>query len=202
MLPFDTLLALAAFAFVTSITPGPNNLMLLASGVNFGLVRTVPHMLGVAIGFVLMVVLVGLGIGQLFAAVPVLHTVLKIVGTLYMLVLAWKIANAGAIGEGRAGGRPMTFLQAAAFQWVNPKAWAMAVSATATYTQPDQFMRSVVIVALVFGLINLPSVGVWALFGTWVKRLLSGDTAVRIFNITMAIVLVASLWPVFAEWLR
>jgi len=202
MLPLDTLLALSAFAFVTSVTPGPNNLMLLASGVNFGFARTVPHMLGVAIGFVVMVVLVGLGIGQVFAAVPALYMLLKVAGTLYMLYLAWKIANAGAIGEGRASGRPMTFLQAAAFQWVNPKAWAMAVSATATYTLPDHFIRGVVIVALVFGLINLPSVAVWALFGTWVKRLLAGERAVRVFNITMAVVLVASLWPAFAEWLR
>jgi threonine/homoserine/homoserine lactone efflux protein len=196
MLPFDQLLALVVFSFVTSFTPGPNNLMLLASGVNFGFARTVPHMLGIGLGFMLMVMLVGLGVGQAFALFPWLHDAMKIGGFAYMLFLAWKIANAGTIGEGRAAARPMTFLQAAAFQWVNPKAWAMALSATATYTLADDFVASVAVVAVTFGLVNLPTVSTWALFGVWLRRFLSDAKTVRYFNVGMAVLLVASLVPV------
>jgi threonine/homoserine/homoserine lactone efflux protein len=196
MLPFDQLLALVVFSFVTSFTPGPNNLMLLASGVNFGFARTVPHMFGIGLGFMLMVMLVGLGVGQAFALFPWLHDAMKIGGFAYMLFLAWKIANAGTIGEGRAAARPMTFLQAAAFQWVNPKAWAMALSATATYTLADDFVASVAVVAVTFGLVNLPTVSTWALFGVWLRRFLSDAKTVRYFNVGMAVLLVASLVPV------
>ncbi len=195
----DILLALTAFAFATSITPGPNNLMLLASGVNFGLWRTVPHMLGIGSGFMLMVVLVGLGFSQVAAAIPRVTWVIKAAGTAYMLWLAWKIAHSGTIGEGRQTASPMTFLQAAAFQWVNPKAWAMAVTAIGAYTLPDQFNQSILIVALVFGVINLPSVSIWALFGVWLRRYLSNPVVVRRFNIGMALLLVLSLWPVAVE---
>ena len=196
MLPLEQFLALLVFSFVTSATPGPNNMMLLASGVNFGFVRTIPHMLGIGLGFTLMVLLVGLGIGQVFALLPWLYGVLKVLGFAYMLWLAWKIANAGTIGEGREASRPMTFLAAAAFQWVNPKAWAMAISAVATYTLPDDYVFSVVVVALTFGLVNLPTVSTWALFGVWLRRFLSDPRAVRWFNWTMAVLLVASLLPV------
>lgn len=196
MLPFDQLLALVVFSFVTSFTPGPNNLMLLASGVNFGFARTVPHMFGIGLGFMLMVMLVGLGVRQAFALLPWLHDAMKIGGFAYMLFLAWKIANAGTIGEGRAAPRPMTFLQAAAFQWVNPKAWAMALSATATYTLADDFVASVAVVAVTFGLVNLPTVSTWALFGVWLRRFLSDAKTVRFFNVGMAVLLVASLVPV------
>lgn len=196
MLPLDQLLALVVFSFVTSFTPGPNNLMLLASGVNFGFARTVPHMVGIGLGFMLMVMLVGLGVGQLFALLPWLHDAMRIGGFAYMLFLAWKIANAGTIGEGKAAARPMTFLQAAAFQWVNPKAWAMALSATATYTLADDFVVSVAVVAVTFGLVNLPTVSTWALFGVWLRRFLSDAKTVRYFNVGMAVLLVVSLVPV------
>lgn len=193
------LLALMSFAFVSSITPGPNNLMLLASGVNFGLRRTVPHMLGIGIGFTLMVVLVGIGLGEVFRQVPALYTVMKYAGALYMLYLAWKLANAGPVEDGEASGKPMTFLQAAAFQWVNPKAWVMALVAISAYTSPQNYLVSVLLVALVFGLVNLPSVSVWALFGVAMRRFLSNLKVVRVFNVTMALLLVASIWPIFAE---
>ena len=127
---YDALIALVAFAFVTSVTPGPNNLMLMASGANFGFRRTVPHMLGISLGHALMVFLVGLGIGGVFVAVPVLGVVLKVAAVGYMLWLAGRIARSAAPGEGAAAGRPFSFLQAAGFQWVNPKAWAMALTAT------------------------------------------------------------------------
>ena len=195
----ELLLPLISFAFVSSITPGPNNLMLLSSGVNFGFVRTLPHMLGIGVGFTLMTFLVGLGLGEVFKLVPVLYVALKYLGAAYMLYLAWKIANSGPIRESETIGRPMTFLQAALFQWVNPKAWVMAVYAIATYTVPSQYFLSVVIVAMVFGIVNIPSVGVWALFGLTVKRFLTNPAVLRAFNIVMALLLVASIWPILAE---
>ncbi|MGK9170410.1 LysE family translocator [Inquilinus limosus] len=189
------------FAFVTSITPGPNNIMLTASGLTFGFRRTVPHMVGIAAGFTVMVAAVGLGLGAAFAAWPLLYQVLKYGGAAYLLVLASKIARSGPIAGGREAGRPMTFLEAAAFQWVNPKAWVMAVGAIATYTPQAGFLANLVIVTLVFGLVNLPSVGCWALFGTALRRVLHAPAAIRAFNIAMALLLAASLYPIAAELL-
>lgn len=194
----ETLLALATFAFVTSVTPGPNNVMLLASGLNFGFLKTIPHMLGISIGFAAMVLVVGLGFGQILAAAPFLETVIKVAGIAYMLWLAWNLAIAGGIGEGAGKSRPMTFLEAAAFQWVNPKAWAIIVSATATFGAADAFVTSVVVIALVFVAVNLPSVSTWALFGAWMRRYLRDGPVVRVFNGVMAALLVASLWPAVA----
>lgn len=189
----DLFLALAAFAFVTSVTPGPNNLMLLASGVNFGFRRSIPHMLGIGCGFVLMVVLVGLGLGQLFKTYPLIYSGLRYVGGAYMLWLAWKIAHAGPVGEGQSSGWPMTFVQAALFQWVNPKAWVMAVTAISTYTLPANYVWSVLLVGFVFGAVNVPSISSWTLFGTALKHVLNEPRTLRIFNVTM--LLVASLAP-------
>ncbi len=191
----DLLIALTGFAFVTSATPGPNNLMLMASGANFGFRRTIPHMLGVAIGFTVMVVLVGVGLMAVFDRFPVAHDVLKVVSVVYLLWLAWKIANAAAPGAGGSTGTPMTFLQAAAFQWVNPKAWAMALSAIAAYA-PDRSLAAAALVAVVFGLVNLPSVSVWALLGQQIRHVLTSAARLRTFNWTMAALLVATLYPV------
>ncbi len=203
MLPPNILLALATFSLVSSITPGPNNLMLLASGVNFGLRRTMPHMLGVGIGFPLMVAVVGLGLSGVFQAAPGLYDALKWMGAAYMLWLAWRIANAGPVQAGEAArGQPMTFLAAAAFQWVNPKAWVMAVTAVATYSVPDRFGLSVLLVAGVFGLVGLPSIGLWAACGLALRRLLADPRHVALFNRAMALLLVASLWPLAAELLH
>lgn len=192
---YDLFLALLGFAFVTSVTPGPNNMMLLASGVNFGLRRTVPHMLGISLGHALMVFLVGLGLASIFKAWPPALTLLKLASVAYMLWLAWKIAQAGAPGEGRRSANPMTFLQAAAFQWVNPKAWAMALGAVAAYV-PNPSVRSYALVALVFAAVNLPSVAIWAGAGQAVRRWLEGPGRLQVFNWTMAVLLVLSLWPV------
>lgn len=192
---YEILLALIAFAFVSSITPGPNNLMLMASGANFGFRRTVPHMLGIGLGFTFMVLLVGAGLVQVFDAFPVSYLVLKIASVAYLLFLAWKIANA-APAKGHSGsGHPMTFLQAAAFQWVNPKAWAMALTATTAYA-PGQTLYAVAMVALVFGLVNLPSVSTWTVLGQQMARVLTNPRRLTAFNWSMAILLVASLYPV------
>jgi threonine/homoserine/homoserine lactone efflux protein len=194
----DLLLALVAFAFVTSITPGPNNLMLMASGAAFGFRRTIPHMLGVGIGFVVMAILVGFGLAGLIEAAPGLKLALKAAGVGYMLWFAWKILHAAAPGEAGAAARPMSFLQAAAFQWVNPKAWAMALTAVTAYA-PGETLAAVVAVALVFGLVNIPSVGSWTLLGQQMRRWLTSDRRRRAFNATMAVLLVASLWPVLTH---
>ena len=191
-----TLLAgLAAFAFVSSITPGPNNLMLMASGANFGVRRTLPHMLGVALGFTFMLVVVGLGLAGVFERHPAAHVALEAASVVYLLHLAWRIATAAAPGEADPSGRPFSFLQAAAFQWVNPKAWAMALTAVTVYTAARDW-ASVVVVAVTFGAINLPSVGSWALLGQGMRRLLTNPARLRAFNVAMALLLVASLYPV------
>jgi threonine/homoserine/homoserine lactone efflux protein len=191
----ETLTALAAFAFVSSITPGPNNLMLMASGANYGFARSLPHMLGIAIGFTLMIVLVGAGLIQLFDAWPASYTILKVLSVLYMSWLAWKIARAAPAREAESTGTPMTFLQAAAFQWVNPKAWAMALTALSVYAT-DATLTAFVTVAVVFGLVNLPSIAVWTVLGQQMARLLTRPARLRAFNWTMAFLLMASLYPV------
>jgi threonine/homoserine/homoserine lactone efflux protein len=195
----DLFLALIVFAFVTSITPGPNNLMLLASGVNFGFWRTVPHMLGIGAGFLSLLLGVGFGLGALLTAYPPLHVALKVAGGAYLLYLAWRIGMSRTIAtRGEAGARPMSFLEAAAFQWVNPKAWFMAITAMAVYSSPEAPFASVVLVAVAFALVNLPSVSTWAGFGTALRGFLADPVRLKWFNIAMGLLLVASLWPMLA----
>jgi threonine/homoserine/homoserine lactone efflux protein len=192
----DAFLALLAFAFATSITPGPNNLMLLTSGVNFGFVRSVPHMLGIGGGFLSLLLGVGLGLGAMLTAFPSLHLALKVLGGAYLLYLAWRIAMSRSIGSGAdSGARPMTFLEAAAFQWVNPKAWVMAVSAMAIYTNPQSPFLSMLIVAGAFAVVNLPSVSTWAGFGMALRGFLADPVRLKWFNVAMGVLLAASLWP-------
>ena len=196
------LIALAGFAFVTSITPGPNNLMLLASGANYGVRRSVPHIMGISGGFGVMVALVGIGLMGLFDAWPPARTLLAALSVAYMLWLALRIARAAGPGAAQATGRPMTFTQAALFQWVNPKGWAMALSAITLYAPAGKDggreTLAIVIVAIVFALVNLPSVGVWAWLGREMRRWLTSPGRLRAFNWTMAALLVASLYPVVA----
>jgi len=192
---YDLFLALLLFAFVTSITPGPNNMMLLASGVNFGFRRTLPHILGISAGHSVMVFLVGLGLAGVFKTWPPALIGLKILSLVYMLWLAWKIAHAGAPGQGRQRPQPFTVLQAAAFQWVNPKAWAMSLGAVTAYVatpSPAAYLA----VAATFACINLPSVSIWAAAGQGLRRWLQVPARLRVFNWTMAALLVVSLYPV------
>ncbi|AJO77335.1 MULTISPECIES: LysE family translocator [Pseudomonas] len=195
-LSIDLLLAFALFAFVTSVTPGPNNAMLLASGVNFGFRRTVPHILGISSGFLVLVLAVGLGLGAVFEAYPVLYKVLRYVGAAYLLYLAWNIARSGPVSQDIDGkGRPLGFWGAAAFQWVNPKAWVMALGAISTYTPLQGYFFNVVVIASLFALINAPSVGVWAGFGSVLRNVLRDPRWLRLFNYGMALLLVISLFP-------
>ena len=191
----DTFLALLAFALVASITPGPNNLMLLTSGANFGFLRTLPHMCGIAVGFASLLLAVGFGLGALLETWPALHLVLKLAGGLYLLFLAWRIAGSRGLAQSPAVARPISLIQAAAFQWVNPKAWMMAVTAMVLYSNPADPGLSVLLVAFAFVLVNVPSVSVWAGFGTVMRRHLSSPQRLRWFNLTMGLLLVATLVP-------
>lgn len=198
-MPLDVILALVGFSAAMAGTPGPNNMMVLTSGVNFGFRRSVPHMLGIAIGFGVMNGLVGLGLGQIFERWPVIYTTMKIVGALYLLWLAWGIARSGPVEGSAARGAPMTFLQAAAFQWVNPKAWVIAVGAVSAYSQPGSYLLSVLIISAVMMVVTFPCVAVWTAFGSAMRHLLRDPRIVRWFNWSMALLLVASLWPIIAE---
>jgi threonine/homoserine/homoserine lactone efflux protein len=192
---FETFLALSLYSFVASATPGPNNLMLLASGVNFGIRRTVPHMLGIAIGFTAMVAIIGFGLGALLEIVPGLMTALRYVALAYTVWLAWNLGTSGSLGTGKTGAQPMSFVAACLFQWVNPKAWVMALTATALYTTADHYIVSVLLVSAVFGVINLPCISVWAGFGVALRQILAIPARLRAFNILMAVLLLASTLP-------
>ncbi|MFS3136368.1 LysE family translocator [Gluconacetobacter sacchari] len=190
---------LAAFTLVASITPGPNNTMLAASGLNRGFRRTVPHMLGVSIGFVVMIALVGVGLDGVFDRWPLLYGLLKYVSALYLLWLAWKIATAETGAPSASGARPFGFLQAAGFQWVNPKAWVMAVGIVSAYTPRRDFLFNLLVACLICGAISLPSVTLWAGFGAGMRRWLTRPAILRGFNVGMALLLVASLYPLVQE---
>lgn len=200
-MPAENLLwALFVFVVVTLITPGPNNAMLMTTGLNFGFRRGQPHLWGVALGFAVMVLAVGLGLGAVFAAYPAVYTALKFLGAAYLLYLAWQIATAGPIEVGgETSGRPITFLEAAAFQWLNPKGWVMAVGAVSAYAGVAAFPLNMLLIASLFGSLGIVSSATWLGFGTALKRLLTSPRAVRVVNITMALLLVASLWPILRE---
>lgn len=196
----DVLAGFVAFTFVASATPGPNNLMLMTSGVKFGFARTLPHLAGVVVGFSLMAALLGAGLDVVFQRVPQLMPVMRVAGALYMLWLAMKIAFAGPIHETGGGGQPLGFLSAAAFQWVNPKAWVAILSALAAYaSMTDVYAQSVALMVVLFTVINLPSAAAWTLFGAGLKRVLRNPRLVRPFNFVMAAILVASIAPILFE---
>ncbi len=194
---------LMAFAFSSSVTPGPNNVMIMTSGMNYGIRQSMPHFLGICLGFPLMVLFVGLGLGAVFDLFPVLHDILKVLGVAYLLYLAWLIAKSAPadLNEGKA--RPLTFIQSALFQWVNPKGWVMATGAVAAYTtvSGDVFLQ-VLVIALAFLIVLFPCVGVWLFFGVRLKKVLQQPSHQRAFNITMALLLVLSIIPVIGEMIR
>lgn len=201
---FVTLSALPAgilFALVTSITPGPNNTMLLASGVNFGFRRTLPHLWGISFGVVVLMLSVGLGLGEAFAHIPVLYTVLEVASVAYLLYLAWKIGTSGELKVKTGERRPMRFHEAIAFQWINPKAWMMVLTAATTVHLSDSHSMNALAMAAVFYVIGFPCICVWAGFGTAMRTTLSDPKRLRIFNVSMAVLLVASLYPIFLKLL-
>ncbi len=186
MFESSLLLSLVFFAFITSISPGPNNMMLTASGANFGFKRTIPHMLGIVTGVAVMIVVMGSGLGALFYQFPALQWALKTLGSLYLLYIAFKISQMGVPGDANSKAKPMTFLQAALFQWLNPKAWVMCSTAVTSFTiTGPQYWLSLVLIALAFFIVEIPTTSFWAAFGTKVKTWLNTPQAWRKFNLTM-----------------
>ncbi|MBV9456474.1 MAG: LysE family translocator [Bradyrhizobium sp.] len=196
----ELLFAFIVFAIVMFITPGPNNIMVLSSGLTYGFRRTVPHIAGITIGFAFMIAAVGLGFGTIFAAFPVLQTILKYAGAAYLVYLAIAIALSGPPKADPADGRgPMTFWGAALFQWVNIKGWVMVIGTITAYAAIARFPWNIAIqVVLALGL-GIVSTSIWTLFGSALRPFLTSERAVRIFNIVMALLLLASLIPVFME---
>lgn len=200
----ETLISLCLFALATSATPGPNNAMLFASGVNFGLKKSLPHILGVTLGFTFMQLVLGLGVGMVFEAVPGLYSVLRAVGVGYMLYLAWAIGSStpNEMNADNGGARPMTFLQASAFQWVNPKALMMCITAASTYSPPDQPIAGAFIVTAAFFFVSMPCVGGWAVLGALLRGLMQDRRRLKAFNVAMASLLALSVVPMAGEMLR
>jgi threonine/homoserine/homoserine lactone efflux protein len=194
------LTAFVIFATVMFVTPGPNNIMLLASAVTHGFRRTVPHIAGITFGFAFMVGAVGLGLGTVFITYPVLQTVLKYAGAAYLVYLAVAIARSGPVDPGQNPARgPMTFWGAALFQWVNAKGWVMVIGTITAYAAIASFPWNIAIQVAISLALGAVSCTAWALFGTALRPFLSSERAVRAFNIGMAILLLASLYPVFMD---
>ena len=192
--------SLALFTIASSATPGPNNILVMTSGVNFGVKRSLPVFCGICVGFSLMLFLVGLGFGQAFELFPQLHTVIKVVGVVYLLYLAWVIAASNSQLSNNTQAQPLTFLNGALFQWVNAKAWIVATGAIAAFTVSDgAYLIQVVTVAITFLVLSFPSVGIWLVFGSWLKKFLKSYTNQKVFNYTMAGLLVVSVLPVIGE---
>jgi threonine/homoserine/homoserine lactone efflux protein len=180
---------LVTYLTVMSITPGPNNVMVTASGATFGYRATVPHIAGVGIGAALQTALVCVGLGELFERWPLLHTAMAWAGAAYLLWMAWRLVGAGAV-SGKSATRPITLLEAAAFQGVNPKAWMIAMTTAAVFLpRQGPVTAAALLVALLFLLINVPCVSAWALFGSSLRRLLALPGYRRVFNVTMSVLL-------------
>jgi threonine/homoserine/homoserine lactone efflux protein len=195
-MPLELFLAQVVFASVMAFTPGPNNVLLAASGVNFGFMRTMPHIWGVTVGFDVLLIAGAVGVGFLFHAFPALHTVIKIGGAIYMLYLAWKVATAHQGGaEDEAPAKPFTFMQAAAFQWINPKALIAVIGGIALYVRPGHEWIDFPVMLVVMTVATIGAVSLWTGFGVALRRFLRDPKRARIFNISMALLLVVSIVP-------
>ncbi|MCW9054143.1 MAG: LysE family translocator [Motiliproteus sp.] len=195
---YQQLIALATFAFVSTATPGPNNIMLMTSGANVGFVRTIPHMLGIIFGFSLMVVLVGVGIMGVFSQYPIVLQALQAGCIIYLVYLAIKIAFSSPASDTSIQYKPMNFLAAASFQWINPKAWSMALAAISIYNLSASW-QGILIISAVFAAVNIPSVTFWAAAGKQSQIFLRNPTRIRYFNVTMAVLLLASTLPTISQ---
>jgi len=187
MLPIELMLATALFALITSITPGPNNIMLTASGANFGFKRTLPHVAGIICGMMLLNISVGVGLGALFTQFPVIQQVLRIAGSAYLLYLAYKLLLFSSFGKTASNAKPFSIFEATAFQAINPKAWVMVISANASFSLVgDMYWWSVLMIVVLYFVIGIPSIMLWAGFGQFMRRFLGQPKILRLFNITMA----------------
>lgn len=191
------LLSIFSFAIATAFSPGPNNLMLLSSGLTFGYKKTIPHILGVMVGFPIMVIAIGLGVERVFEVFPKLYDILKVLGLAYLFWMAWQIANSGKSMSGTdKRQKPFTFIQAVLFQWLNPKAWIMAITATTSFTiSSSHLFVQIMIISFVYLLVGVGSTNAWALGGLLLQRVISSEGRVKIFNVVMAILIVFSVLP-------
>jgi threonine/homoserine/homoserine lactone efflux protein len=196
-MPLEQLLPLAGFVIVMTGTPGPNNLMLMASGARFGFRRSVPHILGITVGCQALLAAVALGLGSLLTTWPPMLTMLRWGCVVILLYLAWMLVKPVPSGTGVSGPpRPLTFIEAALFQWVNPKAWMMMLAAVTTYIQPASPWSSLLLLGAFFAVLGMPLISIWNLFGVSLKRFLQKPVRARVFNGVMAVLLLASLYPV------
>ncbi len=194
----EIIFALFIFAFVSSITPGPNNIMLMASGTNFGFQRSIPHILGINIGFSILIFSVGIGLIEIFNLIPLTQIVLKFVCGAYLIYLSYRIAvsSSNINKDGERKSKPLSFLQALLFQWVNPKGWTMSLAAISIYS-PTNSLSSIILVTATFSVVNLPCQCLWALLGQQFRRLMTSSNKLKIFNYIMAGLLMLTLVQIF-----
>lgn len=190
--------ALVALAFVASITPGPNNLMLIASGMNHGIRRTIPHVAGVSLGFAFLIFVIALGLGTVFERYSAIEQILKVLGSLYLLYLAWRIFNTKVVRQGETSERPMTFVEAALFQWVNPKAWVMATTATSTLlVTTSSVLAGAAALSFGFWLVNLPCILVWLVSGAAAAQWVNDDRRTMLMNRFLGLLLAGTVVLLF-----
>ncbi|KOO13054.1 lysine transporter LysE [Vibrio xuii] len=196
----EYLFAVVLFAVSSSVTPGPNNIMVMTSGVNFGVKKSLPLLTGICVGFTIMLLMVGLGFSELFELFPSLHFIIKCIGVIYLLYLAYLIAGSSTSVESNHQTKPFTFMKGALFQWVNAKAWIVATGAIAAFTTTgSSFLSQNLMIALTFFLVSFPCVGVWLLFGSVLKKVLNSERNKKYFNLVMSGLLVLSVLPVLGE---
>lgn len=190
------------FCLVMTSTPGPNNALVMLSGARFGLKKTFPLILGIACGVALQLIAIGLGLNQIFQWFPILQLLFSLIGTAYILWLAWKIATSGPL-QMRLEEKPsLGFVQGAMFQWVNPKAWIMSISTIATYFAVNHQFSAILYAALILLLISIPCVGIWAVAGKLLRRLLMQPKFALIFNVTMALALLLAVLPACLQFIK
>jgi threonine/homoserine/homoserine lactone efflux protein len=190
-------LSILIFAVSSTVTPGPNNIMILTSGLNYGVKNSIPHLLGISFGFPVMVIVIGFGFSVIFERYPVFNEVIKVLGVVYLLYLAWLIASSSPVSLEGKKSKPLSFFQAALFQWVNPKAWVVATGAVSAYTSvSSDIFSQVIFIALAFLFVAIPSLSVWLIFGVGIKKYLKSSRHQKIFNLSMALLLIGSIIPV------
>jgi threonine/homoserine/homoserine lactone efflux protein len=192
-------LPLMLFLISSTLTPGPNNFLVMNSGLQFGIQRTLPHFFGICLGFPMMVLLVALGLGTIFTKYLWIKDVLKVVGTIYLVYLAWQIYRSHASKKEDAAAKPFSFIQALLFQWVNPKAWLMGIGAISIYTVSSNYFYNALILSFCFFIVCAPGVAIWMVFGKYLQKLLTEERHYKWFNTAMAVALAASVILIYLD---
>ena len=193
MISTELTFALVSFYFVMFVTPGPNNIMLFASGVKYGFKKTIPHILGIPLGHFVQISLVSLGLGFVFQVYPMVQQVLKIIGCLYLFFLAYRMFGSLNMKESKKTGRPLKFYEAALFQILNPKAWVIAITAVSVFFPKDEsFITGLLFLTCIAPIVNLPSISIWVLFGSSIRVLISNLTVKKTIEVILAVLLVGT----------